>query len=562
MADRHDYYFGEVVTESELDEGFDFQEQADWDQNKDAGLTGLVYPSYDVAASWPTLPVSWTVRENSPADFKVIVDTGYGYNKDGKRLAVDPPTSVVKDCSVDYLGASNAVAAGKSRWISIFLKFDRILSDIRTDDDGLTIYFLQTESYELEVRQGPEEAYPATTKPVLDSSAILICDILIDDTIPPINNADIFTTRTEALVNLDISSILTGGGTLFARNLEEALAALAAEVETVLTPIGTTYLRRDGGNTITGNIEPDTDDTRYFGGGKNYFKGIFTSAFSERPTDQSFGAVAAPDSSLDVLPTHPHWSVPSKTIGGLPAPGTTRRRRDLVGRDHRIYHVEREDFNWPNAWTGTPGVETRWKQILTAGGTVIHNPATFSQLLAGGFAQTNVFAAIDGVDIYADGWIYRADLEPYMVIQSLPQTLTATAAVFLGMRGATGNFFGFMYDPTNNWGYGIGNQNLWAIYDDGINTALAFDTSQAYTVGIAHRLAVAIEYDNTNGRYWLVFYKDNSSVYSFNLTDGGGTYQAQALGEIFDLYYLLRETAAATSRVLLDFFEGQQNLDS
>lgn len=568
MAKMHIYYFGQLVTEDELNEGFDWLQDADHDQFDDLALGGICIPSYDVAGAPPTppgltSPPSWTPRENAPPDWEMIIDTGFAHDPDGKRVAVVPPTNVLHDCEKDYLGIFNAVAVGKERWISIFLKHKILDLDPRTDDHGATVYFEQDESYEFQVHQGPEETAPATTKPPKISDGILLCDVIITNATGSagIQNADRDFTRADFLLNLDLSVILGTGSKLYARNLAEAIYLFAEEMAGLGLGPGFAgfYLRRDGANSITGNIEPDADDTRLWGSGAGYFRTGYFSAFSERPTSNSFGSTAGPHSSLDVIPTYGHWSTPQKTINQLN--GAESRRRDLMGRDHRRYHVEREDFMWPNGWTGVPGVETRWKQLLTAGGTLVHNPSTFAQLMAGGFAQSNVFAIADGVDVYADGWIYRADIEPYFVWYVLPQTLTATAMVFMGMRGATGNFFGLMYDPTNSQGYGIGNANLWFVYDDGINTALVADTSQAFTVGIAHRIAVAIEQDIT-GDYWLICYKDSSLVYSFNLTDGGGTYEAVALGEVFDLYYLLRETAAATSRVLLDFYEGQQLLDA
>jgi len=162
------------------------------------------------------------------------------------------------------------------------------------------------------------------------------------------------------------------------------------------------------------------------------------------------------------------------------------------------------------------------------------------------------------VDIWADGWIYRADLEPHFAWKVMGGNITGTDRVFVGMRGAAGNFFGFMYDPLNVWGYGA-LANYYCVYDDGVNAPLVFNTGTAPGSGISLRLGVGIEMGPAG--LWLMFYLDNSIVYSFDLTAGGGSYLPQALGEVFDLYFLHYETAAAPSMMFVDYYEGKQFLD-
>ena len=87
-------------------------------------------------------------------------------------------TDQTVDCSVDLVGIPTAVATpGNERWLVLFLRFDRQLSDPRTDGNAQQVYFRRDESFEIVVRQAPEGALGAGTKVALQQDELLICDL-------------------------------------------------------------------------------------------------------------------------------------------------------------------------------------------------------------------------------------------------------------------------------------------------------------------------------------------------------------------------------------------------
>src|SRR5690554_5305055 len=164
MADRVDFYFRQRVTEAELDLAFGLLEQADRDLAADIGIYGIVTGAVPTQHS----PVpDLTVDLTSPTR---------AYDRLGQRIFIGTDQTV--DCSVDLVGIPTAVATpGNERWLALFLRFDRQLSDPRTDGNAQQVYFRRDESFEIVVRQAPEGALGAGTKVALQQDELLICDL-------------------------------------------------------------------------------------------------------------------------------------------------------------------------------------------------------------------------------------------------------------------------------------------------------------------------------------------------------------------------------------------------
>jgi hypothetical protein len=78
----------------------------------------------------------------------------------------------------DDNGVSTAVsAAGKEKVVSVFVKFERLLSDPRIDGNSLTVFFRRDESFKCVVAQGGEAAAGSAVPPLLRSDAILLADV-------------------------------------------------------------------------------------------------------------------------------------------------------------------------------------------------------------------------------------------------------------------------------------------------------------------------------------------------------------------------------------------------
>ncbi len=74
MADRRDFYYLQLVTESELDDAFAGLEAADRDLVTDSGLIGI--------------HAGLVVSQHSPQNLTVDVTSGSAYDQDGQRMHV------------------------------------------------------------------------------------------------------------------------------------------------------------------------------------------------------------------------------------------------------------------------------------------------------------------------------------------------------------------------------------------------------------------------------------------------------------------------------------------
>lgn len=161
MSDRLNYYFRQKVTEAELDEGFALLEAADHNFTTDLDLVGIARG----------LTVT---QRGAGANLSIDIAAGVAYDKNGARANV-PGTQNV-DVSVDESSVSTDVSGGaNSKIISVFLKFQRVLSDPRTDGNSVTVYFSETEGFTFVVRQSAEAVTP--TPVALDTAFILLADI-------------------------------------------------------------------------------------------------------------------------------------------------------------------------------------------------------------------------------------------------------------------------------------------------------------------------------------------------------------------------------------------------
>jgi len=209
--DRLDFYFQQLVLESDLDTGFDQAEQADWFMFEDMSFYGVL--------------AGFAVVEDSPPSLEVTASgPGRSYDKDGKRLAITSDQQV--DVSEDSGGTPTTVAtSGYEKWVSVFLRYDRDLSNPKTDGGGATVYYNRNEAVEFYVAQGAEAPNGTGTRPSLRSDGILIADIRRLYGVTTITNAEIYTDRTEYLLTQDDSG--GSGVDVHGKYLTEALDYLA-----------------------------------------------------------------------------------------------------------------------------------------------------------------------------------------------------------------------------------------------------------------------------------------------------------------------------------------------
>lgn len=164
MASRRDYYFRQLVTEAELDAGFNGLEAADHAIMSDMSLVGV----HQLAvvgqhAGTPNL----TVDVSAP---------GIVYDQTGQRVTI-PSLQNVNVAVDDSAVATTVATPGNEKWVSVFVKFTRSLSDVRVDGNSNSVYFVRDESFIFSVLQGAEAAIGVATKPALLSDGILLADV-------------------------------------------------------------------------------------------------------------------------------------------------------------------------------------------------------------------------------------------------------------------------------------------------------------------------------------------------------------------------------------------------
>jgi hypothetical protein len=164
MSSRVNYYFRQGVTEGELDLGFELLEQADRDLASDIGIFGIID---GMRAS----------ERNGVPDLSVdLTAPGRAYDRLGRRIFYG--TAQTFDLSTDVNSVSTAVQGdGNEKIVSLFIQFDRRLSDPRTDGNSQQVFFRRDESFRFIVRQGTEAPVGQAVPPPLQPDALLIVDV-------------------------------------------------------------------------------------------------------------------------------------------------------------------------------------------------------------------------------------------------------------------------------------------------------------------------------------------------------------------------------------------------
>jgi hypothetical protein len=187
VADRVDFYFRQRVTEAELDLGFELLEKADRALASDIGVHGVV------SGAVPS--------QHAPiADLTIDLSApGRAYDRLGQRIFFGTGQRV--DLAVDLTGIPTEVSvAGQERWLGVFLRFKRLLSDPRTDGNSQQVFFRRDESFELVVRQGPEGPVGAAPKVALSDGELLLCDVRRKAEQTQVLDGDIDTARRQAFL--------------------------------------------------------------------------------------------------------------------------------------------------------------------------------------------------------------------------------------------------------------------------------------------------------------------------------------------------------------------------
>lgn len=217
MADRTDFHFRQRVTEAELDLAFELLEKADRNLAADIGVYGII----SGAVPAPHAPVpDLSIDLTAPAR---------AYDRLGQRIFFGTDQTI--DCTADYSGIPTDVPdTNQERWLGVFLRFDRKLSDPRTDGNSQQVYFRRDESFQIRVRQAPAGPIGSASRVALAPGELLICDIHRRHGQGQILVDDIDTSRREAFIFArgDAVAVISGLWSILQPAVNTVQAALDA----------------------------------------------------------------------------------------------------------------------------------------------------------------------------------------------------------------------------------------------------------------------------------------------------------------------------------------------
>jgi len=228
MADRTRYHFKQKVSEAELNKGFDLLEKADRRLASDLDIFGII-TGMEPSRHYPVADLSLD-----------LTAPGRCYDQKGRRIFFGTAQNV--DVSVDENAVPTAVPApGNERWVTVFISFDRLLSDPRTDGNSQQVHFRRDESFTFKVRQGAEAAAGSALRPPLQTEEVLVCDVLLTHGMTQVQDADIEDDRRQdfKFAEAEEISVVTGGWSTLHPSDDDVQSALD-EVDNVATSLSGT----------------------------------------------------------------------------------------------------------------------------------------------------------------------------------------------------------------------------------------------------------------------------------------------------------------------------------
>ncbi len=171
--DKRNWFFLQGVLEGELDGAADDIEKALDSLTADPKTFGFIY--------------GWHPTDTTPATTAILFTKGIAYDKNGRFLRTTGDTARDIVTATDESN-TDVVTGGNERWVSVFMRLGRVVSDPRTDGNGNPVDFVQDVGLndddtvagegELFVTVGVEAAAGSAVKPALDPNAVLLGDYL------------------------------------------------------------------------------------------------------------------------------------------------------------------------------------------------------------------------------------------------------------------------------------------------------------------------------------------------------------------------------------------------
>jgi hypothetical protein len=200
MADMKDFMYRQKVSEDELDGAYAGLETADLNLVNDLDFAARDNPDPNAKADFGGIMWGWDI--GILGGMELSIAAGAGYDEDGKRVAT--VETLILDTAQDGYTAIGAAGTptgsttdpgvGQERWLSIFLVFDRALSDGRYDGYNNLVYFDRKESFKFRVKAGTTGAIGSNpARPARELGELLLDDVLVRNSAgtPVVNSIDL-----------------------------------------------------------------------------------------------------------------------------------------------------------------------------------------------------------------------------------------------------------------------------------------------------------------------------------------------------------------------------------
>lgn len=207
MATMYDFYYRQRVLEDELNNAFEGLESADRQLIVDEGARDDSVPGTYGG-------IMWGFGAASIGGLDIGIDDGAGYDGNGQRIAIPatPPISVnvgqTGSCPVGLGGtptggSSTDPGIGNERIVSIFVEFDRKLSDLRYDGYNTQVNFKREESFRLSVTMGAAVAIGGVlVPPPRQAGKLLLVDARLQNVAGTVSLHSLSVARKEWMLNL------------------------------------------------------------------------------------------------------------------------------------------------------------------------------------------------------------------------------------------------------------------------------------------------------------------------------------------------------------------------
>lgn len=240
MSDRRDYYYRQKVLEDELDAGFQGLESAERALSSDLNFNARTPPAEKADFGG----IVWGLEASLGGGLDITIASGVAYGEAGIRVHLPTSTNVTLSNEGDTQigqggtgdGAAIALASGQEAWVTVFLRFDRALSDQRYDGYDNLVYFVRDESFYFTLEMGTSRTIGSLTsgdKPARKQYYTLLADAHIKNTGSGVFidslDVDPDTQRTEWYFNYVASNLKYGNPASAIRaktNIRDVAAAM------------------------------------------------------------------------------------------------------------------------------------------------------------------------------------------------------------------------------------------------------------------------------------------------------------------------------------------------